>query len=82
MVIKYALLTEKAVDLIEKENKLIFRVEKNATKKEIKEGVEKLYGVKVSKVNTILDMKGQKKAMVKLVGDGAAAELATKLNVL
>ncbi len=82
MVVKYALLTEKAVDLIEKENKLIFRVDKGATKKEIKEGVEKLYNVKVSKVNTILDMKGQKKAMVKLVEKGAAAELATKLNIL
>lgn len=82
MVIKYALLTEKSIDLIEKENKLVFCVDKGATKKVIKDAVEELYNVKVSKVNTVRDMKGNKKAFVKLEGKGTAADLATKLNML
>lgn len=82
MVINYPLLTEKCVDLIEKENKLVFRVDKDATKEQIKKGVEKLYNVKVEKVNTLIDMKGNKKAFVKLAKKDNAANLATKLNVL
>ena len=82
MVIKYPLVTEKAVDLIEKENKLVFRVEKSATKEQIKEEIEKLYEVKVAGVNTAIDMRGQKKAFVKLAKKNNAADLATKLNMM
>jgi len=82
MVVKYALLTEKAVDLIEKENKLIFRVERNATKAEIKKAVEELYKVQVDKVNTAIDMRGNKKAFVKLGKGSSASDIATKLNIL
>lgn len=82
MVVNYPLLTEKAVDLIDKENKIVFRVDKQATKEQIKKSVEELYDVKVVKVNTSLDMKGNKKAFVKLDKKNSAADLATKLNVL
>ncbi|MCK4327802.1 MAG: 50S ribosomal protein L23 [Candidatus Diapherotrites archaeon] len=80
--VKHALLTEKAVDLIEKENKLVFRVENRATKAEIKKDVEKLYKVKVVKVNTSIDMRGNKKAFVKLGKESSASDIATKLNIL
>ncbi len=82
MVINYPLLTEKCVDLIEKENKLVFRVDKGATKAQIREGIEKLYNVKVDSINTSIDTKGHKKAFVKLAKESSAADLATKLNVL
>ncbi len=82
MIIEYPLITEKSVGLIEKENKLVFVVEKSATKHDIKKAVEELYGVKVATVNTMISMKGRKKAYVKLRPEFKAADIATKLKVL
>ena len=52
-IIKKMLLTEKGTRLTEKENKYLFRVTGSANKIEIKQAVEKLFGVKVDKVNTM-----------------------------
>lgn len=82
MTVKYPLLTEKSVNLIERENKFIFAVENNATKPEIKKAVEALYDVKVESVNTVITTKGEKRAFVKLIGENAASDLATKLNII
>ena len=82
MIIEYPLITEKSVGLIEKENKLVFVVEKSATKHDIKKAVEELYGVKVAAVNTMNSMKGRKKAYVKLRPEFKASDIATKLKVL
>ena len=82
MVVKYPLLTEKAVGAIEKENKLVFIVRKNATKPEIKKAVERLYNVKVKSVNTMISMKGLKKAYVKLRPEFNAINIATKLRII
>ncbi len=81
-VIKYPLVTEKAVRLMERENKLTFIVDRKATKKDIKEAVEKLFGVKVEKVNTLITPKGEKKAYVKLKKEYKAIDVATKLGVM
>ena len=48
------LVTEKATALSEKLNRYTFRVSPDATKPEIKALVEQLYGVKVTKVNTMV----------------------------
>ena len=82
MVVKYPLLTEKAVDMIEKENKLVFVVDIRATKDQIQKDVERLYNVKVIKINTSIDMRGKKRAFVKLAKENNASELATKLNII
>ena len=74
--------TQKAVSLIEKENKLTFIVRLEATKEDIKRAVEKLYGVKVEKVNTLITPRGEKKAYVKLKPEYKASELAVKLGVI
>jgi large subunit ribosomal protein L23 len=74
--------TQKAVSLIEKENKLTFVVRLEATKEDVKRAVEKLYGVKVEKVNTLVTPRGEKKAYVKLKPEYKAAELAVKLGVI
>jgi len=81
-IIKYPLITEKAVNMIEAENKLIFVVNKNATKPMVKEAVEKLYKVKVSAVNIIRDMKSRKKAIVTISKEFKADDIATKLGVI
>jgi len=74
--------TEKAIRLIEQNNTLTFIVDRRATKKQIKEAVEKLFNVKVEKVNTLITPRGEKKAYVKLAKEYSAAEVAAKLGIL
>lgn len=80
--IQYPLMTEKAINLIEKENKLSFIATEKATKTDIKKLVERVYSVKVAKVNVVNDMKGRKKVTVKLDKKYKAEELAAKLGVI
>jgi len=81
-VVLYPLVTEKSVNLIESENKISFVVANNADKKQVKKVVEEAYGVKVDKINIIRDMKGRKKAIIKLKKEFKAGDLATKLKIL
>ena len=53
IIIKKPVITEKMTVISEKLNKFAFIVDKNANKIQIKEAVEKLYGVKVAAVNTM-----------------------------
>ncbi len=73
--------TEKSVKMIEGENKLVFIVRREANKKQVKEAVEKLYDVKVEKVNTSITPKGIKKAYVKLAPEYSASEVATRIGI-
>ena len=59
-VIIAPVITEKATTASE-QNKVVFKVNRNATKPQIKEAVEKLFDVKVKAVNT-LNRKGKRKA--------------------
>lgn len=74
--------TEKALRLIEKENTLVFIVKRNSNKNEIKRAIEELFNVKIIKVRTLITMKGEKKAYVKLHPDFKATDVATKLGLL
>ncbi len=83
-------ITEKAT-LLSEHNKVLFRVPLTATKDDVKAAVEKLFGVKVTKVNTIVS-KGKtkrfrgipgrrsdtKKAIVTLA-DGQSIDVTTGL---
>lgn len=81
-IIKYPLATEKAVKLIESDNKITFIVDKNSTKKNIKEAMEKMYKVKVLKIRTIITPKGEKKAYISLSQDTPAIDVATKIGLM
>ena len=82
-VIKYPLATEKAIRLLESENKLVFIVQRKATKQDIKKAVETIFKVKVVEVNTLISVKkGEKKAYVKLSLDNPAMDIATQLGML
>ena len=81
-IIKYPLVTEKAVKLMESENKLLFVVDLKADKKEIKENVEKLFKVKVEKVNTLITSDGEKRAYVKLDKSTPAIDVITQLGLM
>ena len=81
-VLLYPLITEKAVGMIEKENKIVFIVNREANKKEIKEAFEKLFEVKVEKVNTLITRDGKKKAFIKLKKEFKASDIAVRLGIL
>jgi large subunit ribosomal protein L23 len=80
-IIKKPLITEKTFDLIEKENKLVFLVRRQANKNQIKKAIEKLHNVKVIKVNTMITPKGEKKAFVKLHPEYSAQDIAIDLGI-
>jgi large subunit ribosomal protein L23 len=61
------LLTEKGTVLKEKDNKVVFRVARDANKIEIKKAVEEILKVKVDRVTTI-NYKGKKKRLGKFEG--------------
>ncbi len=79
-VILFPLQTEKGVRLREGEGKLTFIVNPKATKQEIKISIERLFKVKVRSVNTLLTLRGNKKAYVKLSDGAQARDLATQLG--
>ncbi|HZX20642.1 MAG TPA: 50S ribosomal protein L23 [archaeon] len=81
-MIKFPLITEKAVGMIDSQNKLTFIVDRNATKHSVKKSVEDAYKVKVKKVNIIKDMKARKKAIVTIDKKFKADDIATKLGVI
>ena len=80
-IIKRVVITQDAVSLIERENKITFIVDLRATKRDIKRAVEELYGVKVEKVNILITPRGEKKAYVKLKKEYPASELAVELGI-
>ncbi|WP_068082310.1 50S ribosomal protein L23 [Polycladidibacter stylochi] len=59
-------ITEKAT-IASEENKVVFKVAKDATKPEIKAAVEALFGVKVKAVNTLI-RKGKTKRFRGVIG--------------
>jgi large subunit ribosomal protein L23 len=86
-LIKRPMITERATDLME-QNKYVFEVDRRANKTEIRQAVEKLFGVKVEKVSTMITPKKKKrvgkhvgytqekkKAIVKLAVDSKAIEI-------
>ena len=74
--------TEKALGKVEKEGVITFYVDLNATKKDVKSEVEKLFGVKVDRVTTAITPKGVKKAFVRLSKDSNIDDVIEKLKLL
>ncbi|MHA1125649.1 MAG: 50S ribosomal protein L23 [Candidatus Heimdallarchaeota archaeon] len=74
--------SERIFELIESQNKLAFIVHKSANKTTIKRALEKLYNVKIVKVNTMITPSGKKKAIVKLHPTNNAVDLATALGLM
>lgn len=80
-LIKRPIITERSTQLME-EGKYVFEVDKRANKTEIRQAVERLFGVKVERVNTLRTppkrkrvgkhvgyTSERKKAIVKLTAD-------------
>ena len=81
-VIKYPLMGEKATLMREETNTLTFIVSDKAKKPDVKQAVETLFKVKVTKVNTLRTMDGKKKAHVMLDKSESAEDVASQLGVI
>jgi large subunit ribosomal protein L23 len=66
-VLKRPLITEKGTLAKELNNQLVFEVDPKANKVEIRQAVEKIFGVKVDKVHTA-SFQGKKKRMGRFMG--------------
>lgn len=66
-VVKAPHTSEKAAGLADKHNQIVFKVDKTATKREIKAAVEKMFEVKVDSV-TVLNMRGKRKQFAQRQG--------------
>eukprot|EP01080_Neovahlkampfia_damariscottae_P001817 gene1817-959_t len=84
-VLKYPLQSENVMRLIEEQNTLVFIVNKNSGKKDIKSAFKQMYEAKVGKVRTSIRPTGEKKAFIKLAekeGAPKAIDVASKIGLV
>jgi large subunit ribosomal protein L23 len=82
MTLKHPFVTEKAMVLLENENKLQFLVDNTATKQAIRREIEKAFDQKVKRVRTLMTMHGEKKAIVSFENEKAAEEILSRLGIM
>lgn len=81
-VLLYPQATEKAVKLVESENKLVFIVANDASRSDVKRAVEVLFEVRVNNVKVEITPDGRKRAYVRLAPEFMADEIAAKLGMI
>merc|ERR1712230_88950 len=74
--------TESAMKKIEDHNTLVFLVDTQVNKRQIKDAVIKLYGVKPTKIHTLIRPDGRKKAFVRLGKETDALDIANKIGFI
>lgn len=74
-------MTEKAVRMLDAENKMTFAVFLKARKEEIKKACEEQFKVKVLEVNTKIS-KNKKIAFIRLSPENKAIDIITKLGLM
>jgi len=73
--------TEKTVDKMDFDNKMVFICQTDATKEEIVEEVEEQFDLNTTNINTMITPKGQKKAELTLSDEHDAQEVASRIGV-
>ncbi len=81
-VLKFVLMTEKAVRQIELQNKLVFIVDRKSDKGEIKAAANAAFNSPISEVRTLIDQAGRKKAFIRFSQAGAAGDIAIRLGII
>jgi len=80
-VIRHPHVTEKAMNDMDFQNKLQFVVDMDASKPEVASAVEEQFDVGVESVTTQVTPDGEKKAVVTLLPDDDAEEVASRIGV-
>lgn len=81
-IVKFPLTTESAMKKMEDNNTLVFIVDVEANKHQIKDAVKKMYEINAVKINTLVRPDGQKKAYIRLPSDTEALEVANKIGII
>merc|ERR1719515_551842 len=81
-IIRCPVTTESAMKKIEEINTLVFLVDIQANKRQIKEAVKQMYDVQCAKVNTLIRPDGAKKAYVHLTQDYDALDVANRIGII
>ena len=79
--IKHPHVTEKTVDKMDFDNKMVFICHTDAEKDKIKSEVEQQFDLEVTDINTMITPKGDKKAELTLSDDYDAQEVASRIGV-
>ena len=79
--ILYPHVTEKTVDKMDFDNKMVFICQTDATKEQIVEEVEEQFDLNTTNINTMITPKGQKKAELTLSEQHDAQEVASRIGV-
>ena len=80
-IVKRVIISEKSTRLAEFENKLVFEVDRSATKPIIKMLIENEFKKDVIKVNTVNAITGKKQAIVTFKDEGVASDLSSELGL-
>jgi len=75
-------MTEQAMDMVDRENKIVLIVDLESNKRQIGDAVETLFSVTVKKVNTQITPQAKKKAYVQLSDSDDAMDIAMKLGMM
>jgi len=81
-ILLYPIATEKAINMIERNNVITYVVDLRSTKAEIKTEFEDVFKVKVEKVNTEIEPKNRKRAFIKINAQFKASDIALKLKLV
>ncbi|MDE1822876.1 MAG: 50S ribosomal protein L23 [Candidatus Micrarchaeota archaeon] len=78
----YPLATEKALNVVDRENIISYVVDIRSKKNEIKKEFEGTFNVKVEKVRTAISIRNVKRAYIKLNKDYKASDIARRLKLV
>ena len=81
-VLKYPVSTEKAIRLMESQNKIVFGVDRKSNKNDVQRAFELMFKVKVTDVKTVITPEGKKRAYIKLSAESPALDIATQLGMV
>ncbi len=78
----YPVATEKAINMVERDNVITFIIDMRSSKKDVKEEFQKTFNVKVAKVTTEQAPRNVKKAFIRLDKTFKASDIALKLKLV
>jgi len=81
-VLKHPVSTEKAIRLMESQNKIVFVVDRKSNKNDVQRAFELMFKVKVTDVKTVITPEGKKRAYIKLSAESPALDIATQLGMM
>jgi large subunit ribosomal protein L23 len=81
-VLIYPIATEKAINMIERNNVITYIVDLRSNKAQIKKEFEDMFKVKVDKVNVEIEPRNKKRAYIKLNPQFKASDIALKLKLV